>query len=499
MKFSPRSGEPGNARCGVLVIGVNPKSDTGRWCNETFGSDVGAHVSRAIDAGDLGDGPARTLLVHTPAGANARRILLVSSGDAAISPDGFRRMIEAAAGCLTTIASRDAVWALTDLDVEGWDVYAKARASIAAIAAAAYRFDAPRARPDADAQTRLRRVALLARGDGASLRRAIDHGQAIANGMQLARDLGNLPGNVCTPSYLARRARALVRGVSGASVTVLNEADMRRLGMGAFLSVTAGSTQPARLIVLRYRGGEARTPPLALVGKGITFDTGGISLKPGAAMDEMKFDMCGAASVFGAMQAAMEMGLPINLVGVVAAAENMPDGAASRPGDVVTSLSGQTIEILNTDAEGRLVLCDALTYALRFKPAAMVDIATLTGACVIALGSHAAGLFSNDDGLREELLDAGNATHDRAWPMPLFEEYFSQLKSNFADMANIGGREAGSVTAACFLSRFAEDAKWAHLDVAGVAYKGSGSAKGATGRPVPLLAEWLIRRAGVPR
>jgi leucyl aminopeptidase len=316
---------------------------------------------------------------------------------------------------------------------------------------------------------------------------------AIASGVALARDLGNRPGNHCTPSHLAEQAVALAEQHASLSTRVLEEAEMAELGMGSLLSVAAGSRQPAKLIVVEYMGAGEDERPVVLVGKGVTFDTGGISLKPSATMDEMKFDMCGAASVLGVMQAAAEMRLPANVVGIIPATENMPDGQATKPGDVVTSMSGQTIEILNTDAEGRLILCDAITYAERYKPDVVIDIATLTGACVIALGAPASGLFSNDDALAEALLQAGQDSGDRAWRMPLWKDYEEQLKSNFADVANVGGREAGAVTAACFLARFARKLRWAHLDIAGAAWR-SGKNKGATGRPVPLLCHYLLSR-----
>ena len=314
--------------------------------------------------------------------------------------------------------------------------------------------------------------------------------------MDVARDLANLPGNICTPTYLADQARRLSRGVKKMRVQVLDEKAMEKLGMGALLSVSRGSRQPAGLICLEYRGGRPRERPVALVGKGLTFDAGGISLKPAAEMDEMKYDMCGGASVLGALKACAQLELPINVVGLVPASENLPDGDANKPGDIVTSMSGQTIEILNTDAEGRLILCDTLTYAERFKPAAVVDIATLTGACIVALGHHASGLFATDDGLADALTTAGQRTGDRAWRLPLWADYQSQLDSNFADMANIGGRSAGAVTAACFLARFTKKFKWAHLDIAGTAWK-SGKEKGATGRPVPMLVQFLLDRARV--
>ncbi len=324
---------------------------------------------------------------------------------------------------------------------------------------------------------------------------ALREGNAIGLGINEARNLGNLPGNICTPSYLSRHARKLARGCADLSVSVLEEKKMRELGMGALLSVSAGSEQPAKLIVMNYKGGKTGDKPYVLVGKGITFDSGGISLKPGAKMDEMKFDMGGAASVFGTLRAISELGLRLNVVCIIAAAENMPGSKATKPGDVVTSMSGKTIEVLNTDAEGRLVLCDALTYTQRFKPAAVIDIATLTGACVVALGSHATGLFANDDALADQLLAAGTDVHDRAWRMPLWDEYQNQLKSNFADIANIGGPGGGSITAACFLSRFAKDYDWAHLDIAGSAW--NSAPKGSTGRPVALLTRYLMDRAGL--
>jgi leucyl aminopeptidase len=321
---------------------------------------------------------------------------------------------------------------------------------------------------------------------------AVAEGRAIANGMDLAKDLGNLPPNICNPTYLATSAKKLGKDL-GLKVEVLGRKEIEALKMGAFLAVTQGAVTPPQFIVIRHQGGRATDAPVVLVGKGITFDTGGISLKPGEGMDEMKYDMCGAASVIGTMRAVAELKLKKNVIGVIPTCENMPSGQATRPGDIVTSMSGQTIEILNTDAEGRLILCDALTYVERFKPAAVIDIATLTGACVIALGAVHSGLFSDDDALAESLLSAGRTSQDTVWRMPLDSAYQEQLKSNFADMANIGGRPAGSVTAACFLARYTEKYSWAHLDIAGTAWK-SGAAKGSTGRPVPLLVNYLLTK-----
>lgn len=326
-------------------------------------------------------------------------------------------------------------------------------------------------------------------------RQAMGQGLAIGKGINIARELGNLPGNFCTPKTLSAEARKLSRQYSAIKTTVLGEKQMAELGMGSLLSVGHGSDQESQLMVINYQGGKKNDKPHVLVGKGITFDSGGISLKPGAKMDEMKFDMCGAASVFGTMSAIAEMKLPLNVIGVVAAAENMPSGRATKPGDVVTSMAGKTIEVLNTDAEGRLVLCDALHYVKRFKPESVVDIATLTGAVIVALGHHASGLMSNDDDLAAELLSAGQASADRAWHLPIWDEYQKQLQTPFADLANLGGPGAGSVTAACFLSQFAEDYRWAHLDIAGTAWNQAGG-KGASGRPVGMLCQYLMSLAG---
>jgi leucyl aminopeptidase len=328
----------------------------------------------------------------------------------------------------------------------------------------------------------------------AQLEQALAEAHATADGADLARRLGNLPSNICTPSYLAEEAKKLAREFK-LQVDVLEKRDMERLGMGAFLAVANASHQPPKLIVLRYTGAAKGRKPLAFVGKGITFDTGGISLKPAAEMDEMKFDMSGAGSVLGTLRALAGMRAPVNVVGLIPTCENMPGGQATKPGDVVTTLSGQTVEILNTDAEGRLILCDALTYAARFEPEAIIDVATLTGACVIALGHVATGLFSNDDELAEEVREAADEAWDRVWRMPLWEDYQEQLRSNFADFANIGGRPGGSITAACFLARFARGMRWAHLDIAGTAWK-SGREKGSTARPVPLLVRFALRHAG---
>jgi len=400
---------------------------------------------------------------------------------------------------LAGLGTGTAAVTLADVDLPGRSLDWRLQQAARLLADGAYRFAAPRAAPDgARRRAGARAITLVIAGKVTpALTAAVRRGEAIAEGMALARDLGNLPGNVCTPSHLAETAAALGRQF-GFEVEVLERADMERLHMGSALSVGRASHEPCKFIVMHYRRSRATARPIVLLGKGVTFDTGGISLKPGAGLDEMKFDMSGAGSVLGTMKTIARLALPVDVVGIVVAAENMPGGNALRPGDVVTSMSGQTIEVLDTDAEGRLLLCDALTYAERFEPACVIDAATLTGACVVALGTQASGLFANDDALATELLEVGLRAGDRAWRLPVWDEYQDQLKSNFADMSNVGGRGAGAVVAACFLARFATAYPWAHLDIAGTASL-SGDAKGSTGRPVPLLAEFVIARADSAR
>lgn len=439
----------------------------------------------------------QSLLLLNPHGIAAERLLVLGFGatkDGNVSADNYRKAVQKISEALRPTTCAEITLALAEVSVAGHNVDWQARQVAESLGLLDYRADKLKSKP-AELSLQLKKVVFSAtKTQIAGAIRGLALGQAIAKGINLARELGDLPGNICTPTYLASEAKRLAHKQSNLSVNVLEEKQLKELGMGSFLSVAAGSDQPAKLIVLEYKGGSKKQAPVALVGKGITFDTGGISLKPGAAMDEMKYDMCGAANVLGTFQTLLDLQLPINVVGVIAATENMPNGSATKPGDIVTSMSGQTIEILNTDAEGRLVLCDALTYTERFKPKAVIDIATLTGACVIALGNHATGLFSNNDELAKALLQAGEESADRAWHMPLWDDYQKQLDSNFADIANIGGREAGAVTAACFLSRFTKKFAWAHLDIAGTAWR-SGGAKGATGRPVTMLVQYLLNQA----
>jgi len=457
---------------------------------------AGGALRRALAGGDLAEKAGATLLLRAVAGLPAERVLLLRLGergkfDVAVFRDAMRGL----AAALKGLGAKDAALPLPDLVVGARGLPWTVRHAVLMLREAFYVFDQLKTQKKPAAPA-LASVTLAIAGAPVTLQAqaALKEAVATADGADLARTLGNLPPNICTPSYLADEARKIARQFK-LGVEVLERKDMEKLGMGALLAVTAGSRQPPKLIVLRYAGAAKSKKPLVLVGKGITFDTGGISLKPGAEMDEMKFDMSGAGSVLGAIRALAGMRAPVNVIGVVPTCENMPDGMATRPGDIVTTMSGQTVEILNTDAEGRLILCDALSYSERFAPEAVVDIATLTGACVIALGHVATGLFANDQKFADEILAAGDDAWDRAWQMPLWEDYQEQLRSNFADMANIGGRPAGSITAACYLARFTRKLKWAHLDIAGTAWR-SGRDKGSTGRPVPLLVRLALRRAG---
>ena len=494
MEFSTKGGNAAKSRTGCLVAGVFD----GRRLSTTaqaIDSASRKRITETLKGGDLEGKLGQTLLLHRVPGVSAERVLLVGLGkerDLAETP--YRTALAAAVRVLRSTGAADATISLAELPVKNRDFAWKAEQVVTAVMEGTYRFDRLKSKPP-EAKRALKKIAVHAadKADAAKADPAILRAMAIAEGIAFAKDLGNLPGNVCTPTYLAEQAQELGKR-SGIKVEVLEQKDMERLGMGCFLAVARGSHQPPKFIILEYKGGKRDAPPVALVGKGITFDTGGISIKPSAEMDEMKFDMCGAASVLGTMKAVAQMRLPLNVVGLIAATENMPGGNAIKPGDIVTTLSGQTVEILNTDAEGRLILCDALTYAERFKPAAVVDIATLTGAMVIALGHVATGLFSNSDSLAREVLAAGETAWDRAWHLPLWDEYQDALKSNFADIPNIGSRAGGSITAACFLSRFTKSYPWAHLDIAGTGWK-SGAEKGATGRPVALLSHFLVKRA----
>jgi leucyl aminopeptidase len=480
-------------RADVIVVGVFADGTLSRAAQAIDALSNG-RLGALVKRGDLEPKTGASLLLYDLPHITTQRVLLVSLGAREKFGDkSFREALRGAARVLSGGHSETAVVTLADIDVPGCSLEWRVQTASCVLADGCYQFDAPRAKPNGK-QRGVRSVALLISGEVTpQLTAAMRRGHAIAEGMALAKDLGNLPGNICNPLYLAETARELGAELNF-DVEVLEREDMAKLGMGSALSVGRASDQPCKFIVMHYQGGARDAKPVVLVGKGVTFDTGGISLKPSAEMDEMKFDMCGAASVLGTLRAVAELKLKLNVIGLVPTCENMPGGAATKPGDIVTSMSGQTIEILNTDAEGRLILADALSYAERFEPQAVVDIATLTGAIIIALGHVCSGLFANKDALAQELQTAGAESWDRVWQLPLWDDYQEPLKSNFADFANIGGRPAGSVTAACFLSKFTRKYAWAHLDIAGTAWK-SGKEKGATGRPVPLLTTFLMKRA----
>ncbi len=502
MQFKIHSGDLAEAKTPCLIVGVFDKHKLSTSAERIDQASEGA-LSALLHKGDLSGQTGSCLVVYDLPGVAAERVLLLGLGKRKeFNRDAYGKALAAALARLGEIRVTRALCTVAPL-VSGLDLYHLVRLGVQQAAQSAYRYEQTK-KPAKHAAPLLKGLDFWVEDDAqlATAERAATHGTAIASGVALARELGDLPGNICTPTYLAKRAKEMGKQIAALEVEILEEADMEKLGMGALLSVSRGSREPAKLIVMRYKGsgksGKAAkaAKPLVLVGKGLTFDAGGISIKPSEAMDEMKYDMAGGASVFGAMQAACEMRLPIDLIGVVPASENLPDGAANKPGDIVTSMSGQTIEVLNTDAEGRLILCDALTFVERFDPALVVDMATLTGACIVALGRHPSGLFTADNEVAKELEDAGEAAADRVWRLPLWDDYQKQLDSNFADMANIGGRDGGAITAAAFLSRYTKKYPWAHLDIAGTAWL-TGKEKGATGRPVPLLAELLIRRAGV--
>ncbi len=479
-----------------LVVGVFEEGELAEEAKSLEPS-TGGKLGKIVARGDFSGRSGETLLLADLEGVKASRVMLVGLGNhKSYNRKTFRKALAAAVTALNRTRIASVAFAVARPSFNDLDDYYFGRVIAEVIGNTLYKINdlksAKKGKPPALESV----IAGPVRGAGATAaKRGLTHGAAIAAAAKVQRDLANLPGNVCTPTYLADQAKALAKSQASVKVTVLDEAGIRKEKMGCLLAVTQGSAEPPRFIVMEYKGPKAPKAPIVLVGKGITFDTGGISLKDPGAMDEMKFDMSGSAAVIAALTLVSTLRLPLNVVGLIAAAENMPGSRAVKPGDIVTSASGQTVEILNTDAEGRLVLCDALHYARRFEPAAVVDMATLTGACVVALGAHHSGCMSNDDALARELVAAGVRADDRTWHLPITEEYAEQLKSNFADMANIGGREGGAITAAAFLGKFTQGMKWAHLDIAGVAYQG-GANKGSTGRPTPMLADFLIHRAG---
>lgn len=494
MDFGIKVIAPEKQRGACIVVGVyetRKLTDPAKILDKA----TDGYITSILRNGDMEGKAGTSLLLHNVPGTLCKRVLLIGLGkEKDFGDKAYFEAMRATFNALNNTGSTDAALFLTENSVKERDEYWKISQAVIIAMESIYRFDRLKSKPD-ESKRLLRKVTFNATSSAQldTGKEAIQLGLATAHGMSLAKDLGNLAPNICTPTYLADQAKEIAK-THKLKISVLEEKDMEKHGMGSLLAVAKGSRQPAKLIVVEYQGRKKMEKPVVLVGKGVTFDTGGISLKPSPDMDEMKYDMSGAASVLGTLTAIAEMKLAVNVVAIIPATENMPDGNATKPGDVVTSMSGQTIEILNTDAEGRLILCDALTYAERYKPEVVIDIATLTGACVIALGNVATGLISNDDKLAQELLRAGQQSTDRVWQLPLWDDYQDLLKSNFADIANIGGRAAGTITAACFLSRFTREYRWAHLDIAGTAWK-SGKDKGSTGRPVPLLTQFLISHA----
>ena len=492
MEFLVKSASPESLKTATLILPIGETLTLGQSITVIDQQSAGL-LTAVLKQGDFNGKVGQSLLIPHVQGLKAERILLVGTGKEALSNTHIRKIANSLFSALKPLKGTDACILLDELQTQDADVSALTRLLVECLATSTYCFDEFKSKKSPALS--LKKITLLTTKDRqTTVQVAAKQAVAIADGMALTRDLGNLPPNLCHPSYLAERAKELGKAYKALKVEVLDEKKIKELGMGAFLAVAQGSDQPPRMIVLTYQGAKKSAKPYVLVGKGITFDTGGISLKPGAGMDEMKYDMCGAASVFGTFKTVLELELPINLIGVMVCAENMPSGGATRPGDIVTTMSGQTVEILNTDAEGRLVLCDALTYVERFKPKAVIDLATLTGACLVALGSQTSGLLGNDQALVDKLLAAGIKADDRAWQLPLFDVYQEQLDSPFADIANIGGPKAGTITAACFLSRFTKNYSWAHMDIAGTAWVSGGKDKGATGRPIPLLTQYLLEQ-----
>ncbi|TEW52392.1 leucyl aminopeptidase [Psychromonas algicola] len=496
MEFLVKSGSPEKQRSACIVVGVfEPRRLS--HAAEVLDEISEGYLSALLRRGDIEGKVGQVLFLHNVPNVVSERVLLVGCGkERELTETQYKQIIEKTITTLNDTGALEAVCCLTELHIKGRDSYWAVRQAIEATQDSLYSFDQFKTNKD-NTRRPLRKLTfnISSRKELARAELALQHGSAIASGMKFCKDLANMPPNICTPYYLSQQAQELDQRFDKITTEVLDTAQMQALEMNSYLAVAQGSANPAYMSIINYQGGPSDQKPIVLVGKGLTFDSGGISLKPGAGMDEMKYDMGGAASVFGAMKAIAKLDLPINVIGVIAGAENMPSSKAYRPGDILTTMSGQTVEVLNTDAEGRLVLCDALTYVERFEPECVVDIATLTGACIMALGHNISALMSPHKGLTHEILSASTQSGDKAWQLPMDEDYQKQLDSPFADMANIGGRPAGSITAACFLSRFTKAYTWAHLDIAGTAWR-SGPTKGATGRPVSLLTQFVINRSG---
>lgn len=489
MKYQAKSSALSQAsEC--IILGVYENNEFSKSFNEIDHASQG-YLNGLVKSGEISGKLGQSVLLRDLQGVAAKRILIVGCGKKGeLSERQYKQLIQSLLKAVKDANIREVVSYLTEIELKDRDLYWNIRFAIETIEYTNYQFDQFKSQKAEIASLEF----FTFNSDCEQAQRAIVHAQAITFGVKAARDIANMPPNICNPAYLAEQAKKLAENSTALSLNVVDEAEMAKLGMHAYLAVSRGSANPAYMSILTFNNApDKNAKPLVLVGKGLTFDAGGISLKPAAEMDEMKYDMCGAASVFGTMKAIAELNLPLNVIGVLAGCENLPDGNAYRPGDILTTMNGLTVEVLNTDAEGRLVLCDALTYVERFEPELVIDVATLTGACVVALGQHNSGLVSTDDALSQDLLDAAAQTTDKAWRLPLSEEYQEQLKSPFADLANIGGRWGGAITAGAFLSNFTKKYRWAHLDIAGTAWL-QGANKGATGRPVSLLTQFLINR-----
>ncbi|HEK0522551.1 TPA: leucyl aminopeptidase [Proteus mirabilis] len=498
MEFNVKSGSPEKQRSACIIVGVFEPRRLSPIAEQLDKISDG-YISALLRRGELEGKVGQSLLLHHVPNVLSERVLLIGCGkERELDERQYKQIIQKTINTLNETGSMEAVCFLTELHVKGRNNYWKVRQAVETAKDCLYTFDQLKSN-----KTELRRPLrkmvfnVPTRRELPSGERAIAHGLAIASGIKACKDLANMPPNICNAAYLASQARQLADSSANVSTRVIGEEQMKELNMNAYLAVGQGSQNESLMSIIEYKGNQdPESRPIVLVGKGLTFDSGGISIKPADGMDEMKYDMCGAATVYGVMRVVAELQLPINVIGVLAGCENMPGGKAYRPGDILTTMSGQTVEVLNTDAEGRLVLCDTLTYVERFEPELVIDIATLTGACMVALGHHYSGLMSNHNPLAHELMNASEQAGDRAWRLPLGEEFYEQIESNFADLSNTGGRLGGAITAGCFLARFASKYNWAHLDIAGTAWR-SGKAKGATGRPVSLLSQFLLNRAGL--
>lgn len=494
MEYIAKSAHPEKQRVPCLILGIYESKQLSSAAARVDEVSNG-YITSLVKKGDFSANLGQTMMLYNVPSLEAERVLLVGLGKHKEFDDfAFRKSTSASVSAVKSSGISEAISFLTDCEFKGYDLYWRLQQTVIIAEDVMYSFDNYKSSKSPKSSLRRFILSIPTKRELKKSEHAIEQGVAIAKGMELMKDLANTPPNICTPTYLAKEAQKLSRKYKSVNTASLDHKEMQSLGMNALLAVAQGSKQPPKLITIEYRGNKNSKNPVVFVGKGITFDTGGNSIKPREGMIGMKYDMSGGAAVLGIIKFAAELDLPLNIIGVIAAAENMLGSQAYRPEDVITTLSGQTVEVLNTDAEGRMVLCDALTYAERYNPKVVIDIATLTGACVVALGEHHSGVFTNDDSIAHDLIAAGQYISDKCWQLPMTREYQDQINSNFADMANLGTPGAASITAACFLSRFTKSYKWAHIDIAGSATKNSGRTQMSTGRPIPLLAQYLLNQ-----